>query len=69
MNYGIPLTETIYTLLEFPEVKESEKGAGRLFKEIMTVNFSNLGEIWASKFIKLIGHSKIQFEMIFSKIH
>lgn len=41
INYRIPLTETIYMLLDFPEREERGKGAGSLFKPIMAENFPN----------------------------
>lgn len=44
--YGIPLGETIYTLLNsthYRRRKEGERGAESLFKEIMAENLPNTG--------------------------
>ena len=41
------------------EGEDMEKEVEKLLKETMAENFSNLGEIWTSKFLKLLGYAKI----------
>lgn len=41
------------------EGEDVEKEVEKSLKETMAENSSNLGEIWTSKFLKLLGYAKI----------
>ena len=54
------MKENVFIHHYSPKGKEMNKKVECLVKEIRAENSQNRGEVWTSKFMKLIDHSKIQ---------